>query len=105
MRALSAIGFLLSIFGLLLVVYSQLGIIPFLESLDSPDLKTDDYMIVSRQRYETMLLISSTWILILGVTAVIMCSILYLKKNMRMTLIGTILGFVVALFGVIQMWF
>jgi hypothetical protein len=105
MRALSAIGFLLSIFGLLLVIYSQFGIIPFLESLDNPDLKTDDYMIVSRQRYETMLLISSTWILILGVTAVIMCSILYLKKNMRMTLIGTILGFIVALFGVIQMWF
>ncbi|MFN5982864.1 MAG: hypothetical protein ACK479_05315 [Fluviicola sp.] len=105
MRALSAIGFLISVFGLLLVIYSQLGVIPLLESLDNPDLKTDDFTIVTRQHYETLLLILSTWILILGVLAVALCSILYLKKNMRMTLIGTILGFIVAIFGVIQMWF
>ncbi len=105
MRALSAIGFVISIIGLLLVCYNQFAVIPFLTDLNSSnEIRENEFTIALRQRYETQLLFISTFSIIIGVFSVLFCSLVYLRKRTRMTLIGTIIGVLVAVMGIIHSW-
>jgi hypothetical protein len=106
MRALSAIGFVISIIGLLLVCYNQFAVIPFLTDLNSSnEIRENEFTIALRQRYETQLLFISTFSIIIGVFSVLFCSLVYLRKRTRMTLIGTIVGLLVAAMGIIHSWY
>lgn len=106
MRALSAIGFVISVIGLLLVCYNQFAIIPFLTDLSSnPDIKDDEYTQLLRFSYENQLFSLSMLSIIIGVFSVLFCSIVYLKKRTRMTLIGTIIGVFVSVMGIIHSWY
>ncbi|MNJ83904.1 hypothetical protein D3C87_13330 [compost metagenome] len=106
MRALSAIGFVISIIGLLLVCYNQFAVIPFLTDLNSSDeIRVNEFTITLRQNYETQLFFISTLSIIVGVFSVLFCSMVYLKKRTRMTLIGTILGVLVAVMGIVHSWY
>ena len=103
MRALSAIGFVISIIGLLLVCYNQFAVIPFLTDLNSSnEIRENEFTIALRQRYETQLLFISTFSIIIGVFSVLFCSLVYLRKRTRMTLIGTIVGVLVTVMGIIH---
>jgi len=105
MRALSAIGFVISVIGLLLVCYNQFAVIPFLTDLNSSnEIRENEFTIALRQRYETQLFFISTFSIIIGVFSVLFCSMVYLRKRTRMTLIGTILGLLVAVMGIIHSW-
>lgn len=106
MRVLSAIGFLLSVAGLLLACYNQFGIVPYLHNLNSnPDIQVNEFTISTREQYEHLMSVISTLSLCIGVFSVLFCSLLYLRKRTRMTLVGTILGFVTATFAIIHSWF
>lgn len=106
MRALSAIGFVVSIIGLLLVSYNQFAVIPFLTDLNSSDeIRVNEFTIALRQHYETQLLFISTLSIIIGVFSVLFCSMVYLRKRTRMTLMGTIIGVIVAVMGVVHSWY
>jgi hypothetical protein len=106
MRTLSAIGFVISLVGLLLACYNQFGVVPFLRELtQGSDLIVDDFTIALRQDLENKLNMISILCVIIGVFSVLFCSMLYLRKNTRMTLIGTIIGFVVAIVGIIHLFF
>lgn len=105
MRALSAIGFVVSIIGLLLISYNQFAVIPLLTDIHT---KTDiptEYAIQLRQRFEYSLFFISTLSIITGVFSVLFCSILFLKKKTRMTFLGIIIGAFVTIVGVIHSWF
>lgn len=106
MRALSAIGFVISVIGLLLVCYNQFAIIPFLTDLNSnAAIKDNEFTQSLRFNYENQLFFLSMLSIIVGVFSVLFCSIVYLKKRTRMTLIGTILGVLVAVMGIIHSWY
>ncbi len=106
MRVLSAIGFVISFCGLLLVLYSQFAIVPFLENLNSNnDIRVDEYTIALSQRFENQLFTLSTLNIVIGVFSVFFCSFLYLRKRTRMTLIGTLIGVFVAVMGIIHSWY
>lgn len=106
MRALSAIGFVISIIGLLLVCYNQFAVIPFLSDLNgSNEIRVNEFTITLRQHYETQLLFISTLSIIIGVFSVLFCSLVYLRKRTRMTFMGTILGLFVAVMGIIHSWY
>lgn len=106
MRALSAIGFVISIIGLLLVCYNQFAIIPFLTDLNSnADIQDNEFTQALRFNYENQLFFLSMLSIIVGVFSVLFCSVVYLKKRTRMTLIGTILGVVTAVMGIIHSWY
>lgn len=106
MRALSAIGFVISIIGLLLVCYNQFAVIPFLTDLNSSDqIRVNEFTITLRQNYEAQLFFISTLSIIVGVFSVLFCSMVYLRKRTRMTLIGTILGLIVAVMGIVHSWY
>jgi hypothetical protein len=106
MRTLSAIGFVISILGLLLAFYNQFGVVPLLHDLNSnADYKITEYTIALRQDYEYRLNIISILCVITGVFSVLFCSLIYLRKNTRMTLMGTIIGFIVATMGIIHFFF
>ncbi len=106
MRALSAIGFFISVVGLLLVCYDQFGIVSMLNGMESNlQLHSDEYTNNLRLDYEHRLSLNSTVGLIAGVFSVLFCSLLYLRKRTRMTLIGTILGFITATMAIIHSWF
>jgi len=104
MRALSAIGFLISIIGLLLVCYNQFAVIPSLADLYSTSIRSDEFTIHLTHTYEDQQSIISLACIIIGVFSVVFCSLVYLKKRTRMTLIGTIVGFVVAVMGIFHSW-
>ncbi len=106
MRALSAIGFVISVIGLLLVCYNQFAIIPFLTDLNgNVEIKDNEFTQSLRFNYENQLFLLSMLSIIVGVFSVLFCSIVYLKKRTRMTLIGTIIGFFVAVMGIIHSWY
>ena len=106
MRALSAIGFLISVGGLLLACYNQFGIVPYLHYLDhNPELTDNDFLIVQRASTAQALTLISTVSLILGVFSVLFCSMMYLRKRTRMSLLGIIIGFVSATMSIIHFWF
>jgi uncharacterized membrane protein len=106
MRVLSAIGFVISFCGFLLVMYCQFAVVPFLSNLNSnTDIRVDDFTIALNQRYESQLFLLSTLSVIIGVFSVFFCSFLYLKKRTRMTLIGTLLGVFVAIMGIVHSWY
>jgi hypothetical protein len=104
MRALSAIGFVISILGLLLVSYNQFAVVPLLSDLqNTTDIHTE-YTIQLRQEYEFILFFISTLSIIIGVFSVLFCSILFLKKRTRMTFLGIIFGAIVTILGVVHSW-
>lgn len=106
MRALSAIGFVISIIGLLLVCYNQFAIIPFLTDLNgNADIKDNEFTQALRFNYENQLFFLSMLSIIVGVFSVLFCSLVYLRKRTRMTFIGTIIGFFVAVMGIIHSWY
>lgn len=106
MRALSAIGFLISVCGLLLACYNQFGVVPYLQYLDNnPDLKVNDFLINQRETFQNTLTLISTISLIAGVFSVLFCSLVYLRKRTRMTLLGMIIGFVTATMAIIHFLF
>lgn len=106
MRALSAIGFVISICGLLIVFYNQFAVVPFLSELNgSSEIRVDEFTIALRQQYEGQLILLSTISIIIGVFSVLFCSMLYLRKRTRMTLIGTVTGVLVTIMGLIHSWF
>lgn len=106
MRALSAIGFVISIIGLLLVCYNQFAVIPFLNDLNSSnEILDNEFTAALNQKYETQLLFISTLSIIVGVFSVLFCSLVYLRKRTRMTFMGTILGLFVAVMGIIHSWY
>lgn len=106
MRALSAIGFVISLIGLLLVCYNQFAVIPFLADLNgSSEIRVNEFTIALRQHYETQLFFISTLSIIVGVFSVLFCSMIYLRKRTRMTLMGTIIGLIVAVMGVVHSWY
>ena len=106
MRALSATGFFISVCGLLLVCYNQFGVVPYLHYIENnPDLKADEFLINQRETYQQTLALISTVSLIIGVFSVLFCSLVYLRKRTRMTLLGTIIGFVTATMAIIHSWF
>lgn len=105
MRALSAIGFFISIVGFLLVCYNQFGIVPYLNNLDGNlAFQDNEFTNSTRLQYEHILSMISAISLIVGVFSVLFCSLVYLKKRTRMTLIGTILGFVTTVFAILHIW-
>ena len=106
MRALSAIGFVISVIGLLLVCYNQFAIIPFLTDLNSNStIKDNEFTQSLRFNYENQLFFLSMLSISVGVFSVLFCSVVYLKKRTRMTLIGTILGVIAAVMGIIHSWY
>lgn len=106
MRALSAIGFFISVIGLLLACYNQFGIVPSLHNINNdPDLQVNEFLISMRQNLENRLNMISTLSLVIGVFSVLFCSMIYLRKRTRMTLIGTVLGFITATMAIIHSWF
>lgn len=102
MRALSAIGFVISIIGLLLVFYNQFAVIPFLNDLNSTSLKSNEYTIYLTDFYQDQLNIISILCIIIGAFSVIFCSLLYLRKRTRMTLFGAFIGWGVTVMGIIH---
>lgn len=104
MRALSAVGFVISIIGLLLVFYNQFAVIPILADLNNPAASSSEYSIHLTEKYEAQQSLISILCIIIGVFSVIFCSFVYLRKRTRMTLIGTIVGFIVATLGIIHSW-
>lgn len=102
MRALSAIGFVISIIGLLLVFYNQFAVIPFLNDLNGIGMKSNEYTIVLTHRYQDQQNTISILCILLGVFSVIFCTLLYLRKRTRMTLFGTLIGFVVTVMAIIH---
>lgn len=104
MRTLSAIGFVISIIGLLLVTYNQLAIIPILADLNSPAMRSTDFTNNLTDKYDTQ----HTWLCIssiaIGFFSVVFCSYVYFQKRTRMTLIGTLIGFVVTILGILHSW-
>ncbi|HRP52652.1 MAG TPA: hypothetical protein PLI97_04005 [Fluviicola sp.] len=106
MRSLSAIGFVVSFCGILLVFYNQFAVIPFLSNLnENSALQVNDFTISLRVRYEIQLHLISTICIIVGVFSVLFCSFLYLRKRTRMTFVGTIFGLIVAIMGIIHSWY
>lgn len=104
MRELSAIGFMISIIGLLLVCYNQFAIIPILNDLNSPEYKSYEFPILLSEKYENQQTLISILSIAIGAFSAIFCSFVYLQKRTRMTLIGTIIGFIVATMGIIHSW-
>lgn len=104
MRALSAIGFVISCIGLLLVTYNQLAVIPFLNDLKSTGMRSYDLPIYLTDKYEDQYNVLTITSIIIGFFSVIFCSYIYFQKRTRMTLFGTIIGFVVAVMGIIHSW-
>jgi hypothetical protein len=105
MRALSAIGFFISIVGFLLVCYNQFGIVPYLNNLNGNlAIQDNEFTNSTRLQYEHILSMISTISLIIGVFSVLFCSLVYLRKRTRMTLIGTILGFATTVLAVLHTW-
>lgn len=100
MRALSAIGFVISIIGLLLACYNQFAIIPFLTDLYSTSTKSYELSIVLTHKYEEQQNMLSLLSIIIGAFSVVFCSFVYFRKRTRMTLIGTLVGFVVTVMGI-----
>lgn len=103
-RALSALGFVISIIGLLFVFYDRFAVIPHLRELESPKLISSDYLIVLTEKYTYQHHLVSILCIIIGSFSVVFCSFIYLRKRTRMTLVGTIVGFIVATMGLIQSW-
>lgn len=72
MRTLSAIGFVISLVGLLLACYNQFGVVPFLRELtQGSDLIVDDFTIALRQDLENKLNMISILCVIIGVFSVL----------------------------------
>jgi hypothetical protein len=103
-RALSAVGFVISIIGLLLVCYNQFAVIPFLSDLYSTNTKSYEYSIHLTEKYEYQLHIISILSIIIGAFSAIFCSFIYLSKRTRMTFIGIIIGFLVTAMGILHSW-
>jgi ABC-type dipeptide/oligopeptide/nickel transport system permease component len=105
MRGLSAVGFFISIVALLLVFYVQFGILPSLETINAVDINSNEfsnnYRIDAENNFSNLSLVA----LILGVFSVIFCSSLYLMRKTRMTMLGTIFGLIVSVFGMIYLFF
>lgn len=101
MRILSAVGFTISIIGLLLALYNQLALIPFLRDLNS-DSSAYELSIHLSQKYEMQQYIISILCISIGAFSVLFCSLVYLKKRTRMTLIGTLVGFIVTIMGILH---
>lgn len=104
MRALSAIGFLISIIGLLLACFNQFAVIPQLADLYSTSIRSDEFTTHLTVKYQDQQSLLSMACIIIGVFSVVFCSLVYLRKRTRMTLIGTIVGFIVAVMGVLHSW-
>lgn len=104
MRALSAIGFVISVIGLLLVSYNQFAVVPLLSDLQNTTDIDTDFTNQLRQEYEFILFFISTLSIIIGVFSVLFCSVLFLKKRTRMTFLGILIGSLVTLMGVIHSW-
>lgn len=103
MRALSAIGFVVSSIGLLLACYNQFAIIPTLnDHLYSTGIKSYELAIQMTEDYEYQRHLISILSIIIGAFSVIFCSFVYLQKRTRMTLIGIIVGFVVTTMGILH---
>ncbi len=100
MRALSALGFVISIIGLLLACYVQFAVIPILTDLYSTSTKSYELSIVLTHKYENQQSLLSLLCIIIGAFSVIFCSFVYFRKRTRMTLIGTLIGFVVTVMGI-----
>jgi hypothetical protein len=103
-RALSAIGFTISIIGLLLALYNQLAVIPLLNELYSAETQSYELSIHLTEKYEMQQYIISILCIVIGAFSSIFCSFVYLRKRTRMTIIGTIVGFVVTVMGIIHSW-
>jgi hypothetical protein len=102
-RALSAIGFVISIVGLLLVCYNQFAIIPTLnDHLYSTGIKSYELVIKMTEDLEYQRHLNSILSIIIGAFSVIFCSFVYLQKRTRMTLIGIFVGFIVTLMGIVH---
>ena len=84
--------------------YNQLAVIPILADLNSPETKSFEYSIHLTEKYEAQQSLVSILCIIIGAFSVIFCSFVYLRKRTRMTLIGTIIGFIVATMGIIHSW-
>lgn len=102
MRILSAIGFTISFTGLLLALYNQLAVIPVLNDLYSIDTQSYELSIHLTEKYEMQQYVISILCICIGVFSTLFCSFVYLRKRTRMTLIGTLLGFVVTVMGIIH---
>lgn len=102
MRALSAIGFVISVIGLLLIAYNQFAVIPFLDELQTSTDFSNDYTVQLRQSNENTLQTLSIISLIIGAFSVLFCSNLYIKKKTRMTFLGIIIGTIVTIFSIIH---
>jgi hypothetical protein len=101
-RALSALGFVISVIGLLLVCYNQFAIIPVLKDLN--ETKAYELSIQMTEQYEQQQFTINILSIITGVLSVIFCTFIYLKKRTRLTLIGIVIGFLVVVMSVIHMW-
>jgi hypothetical protein len=101
-RALSALGFVISVIGLLLVCYNQFAVIPVLRELN--DTKAYELSIQMTEQYEQQQFTINILSIITGVLSVIFCTLIYLKKRTRLTLIGIVIGFLVVVMSVIHMW-
>lgn len=104
MRALSAVGFVISSVGLLLVFYNQFAVIPFLNDLESVGTKSYELSIELTKKYEDQHAWISILSIIIGSFSVLFCSFIYLQKRTRMTLLGTLIGFGVAVMGIVHSW-
>jgi hypothetical protein len=103
-RALSALGFVISVIGLLLVCYNQFAIIPVLKELNDTSTKAYELSIQMTEQYEQQQFTINILSIITGVLSVIFCTLIYLKKRTRLTLIGIVIGFLVVVMSVIHMW-
>lgn len=102
MRVFSAVGFVISVCGLLLACYNQFGLMPFLRDLHSASTKSYELTIHLASKYEDQQHFISILCIIIGVVSVLLCSTLYFRKKTRMTLVGSFLGLVVTILGIIQ---
>ena len=106
MRTLSAIAFVISIIGLLLACYNQFALVPFLDNVEiNPQIKSDEFTVALRQKYESQQFVVSMLCIILGVFSVLFCTTMYLNKRTRMTFVGTFIGLLVAVLGIVYSWF
>ncbi len=106
MRTLSAIAFVISIIGLLLACYNQFALVPFLNNVNvNPEIKVNEFTIALRKQYENQQFVVNMLCIILGVFSVLFCTTLYLNKRTRMTFVGTFIGLLVAVLGIIYSWF
>jgi hypothetical protein len=104
MRALSAIGFVISVIGLLLVCYNQFALIPALRNLYDADTRSYEFSIVLTHALESKHNLVSILSVIIGAFSVILCSFLYLNKRRRMTLAGMFIGFTVTVVSLFHLF-